>query len=163
MPVKADEKYEATVTAAAFTVSEKKGTLGLGFNFETVDGSISHILYLSENTVDRFKETVAKCFGVTEDQLHDKTFIAEGASRFLKGQGCSITTKESVDQNGNVVCDKDGTPYVEVQWINPSRLGRKATGSAIDKAIALFGGTTSAPSTTSEPPPTQWNDTDVPF
>ena len=167
MSVQINQKYEATVTSAAVTVNDK-GTLGLGISYATVDGPISKTWYITASTVDRFKEMVFKCFGVTEERLQDEGFIQNGFGRALANQPCEITTQESKDKNGNVRTDKNGVPYAEVQWMNPSRLGRKADADGIKRVVSIFGGTPSSGSANQKSPTSDpggdWpSDGDAPF
>jgi len=151
MAVKAEERYEATVKSALFSVNEK-GTRGLGMNYETPDGPITKTWYVTENTVERLKKTLAECFGVADEQLQDQSFLDGGVNDFLRDRPCSITTEVAKDTNGNPWKDKHGNTYASVQWMNPSRLGKKATGQSLVKLAGIFG----APAASSghdEPPP----------
>ena len=160
MAVKADQKYEATVKSALFSVNDK-GTLGLGMNYDTSDGPIAKTWYVTENTVERLKKTLAECFGVADEQLQDQSFLDGGVNDFLRDRPCSITTEVAKDTNGNPWKDKHGNTYASVQWMNPSRLGKKATGQSLVKLAGIFGAPASAGSS-QEPPPQDWNEQSEP-
>src|ERR1019366_4269354 len=104
MPVKADETYEAKVTGAHATVNEK-GTLAIALAYGTSDGPITKPWYVTENTVERLKENLLKCFGITEAQLQDEKFVNEGINEFLAGQTCSIVTEAATDASRNGKAD----------------------------------------------------------
>jgi hypothetical protein len=158
MAVKAEERYEATVRSAIFTTSNEKGTLGLSITFDTSDGDITHTFYVTENTAERLAENLDKCFSVTKAQLDDDAFLEGGINAFLKGKPCSITTEWKKDANGNQYKDAKGNTYADVQWMNPSRSGKKAEGASIKKLKSIFGGKTT--SDDQGPPPVDWGGTD---
>ena len=140
MAVQADAKYEAVVDSAIFTTSAEKGTLGLFLNFKTGDGMVDCTRYVTENTIDRLKENLSECFGVGEEQLSSDDFYTGGIQEFLHGKPCSITTEYKKDSNGNIYEDQNKKRYVTVQWINPSRAGKKVTKDSLGKLKSLFGG-----------------------
>lgn len=157
MPVQADAKYEATVESAIFTTSAEKGTLGLFLNFKTGDGMVDRTWYVTENTVERLKENLDECFGVTEEHFSSDDFYTGGVNEFLHGKPCSITTEYKKDSNGNVYKDQNGRQYVTVQWLNPSRAGKQVTKDSLPKLKSVFGGNVvSRPAGHEDPPPAAW-------
>lgn len=156
MPVQADTKYEATVADASYTQNDK-GTLGLFMNYKTGDGMVDRVWYVTENTIDRLKENLSDCFGITTEQFEDKTFLRDQLCSFITGKNCSITTELRKDSNGNIYKDSNGKTYVGVQWLNPSRAGKPVTSDGFDKMAGLFGAVTSRPKgNNEEPPPAAW-------
>ena len=159
MPVRANEKYEATVETARFTTSAVKGTPGLFLEFKTGDGMVDVIKYLTEGSIKHLKENLAECFGVNEDNFSSDDFYTGGVQEILHGKPCSITTEFKKDSNDNIYKDANGKTYATVQWINPSRAGKPVDAVAVGRLKSLFGGNGN-----NEPPPTEWGpDPDVPF
>ena len=152
------EKFEGTVQGAAFVTSPEKGTPGFSLIVATGAGPIDRTWWLSENSVGFLQETLDKTFGITEQQLQNDQFIEGGVSDFLKGRPCSVVPELAKDANGNVWRDKEGKTRWTIQWLNPSRLGKKATGESVGKISRLFGSTVSRPrgGSDQEPPPPAW-------
>lgn len=161
MPVQPDTKYEATVKDAFLSESKNAGTPGLFISFETEDGSIDHTFYVTTKTVEKLKEDLGKCFGITQAQLMDGAFLSSIGTT-LRGQKVSITTQEK-EYNGNV--------SVAVQWMNPLGFKPKTLDvQGVKRVAGLFGGgPVSSPAyrTGSQPPAANWEapitDEDVPF
>lgn len=164
MSVQAGEKYEAVVSSASYTENDK-GTKGIFLSYKTGDGIVDRTFYVTENTIDRLKENLKECFGITDEQLEDKAFLRDQLCQFITGKNCSITTELTKDSNGNIYKDKNGKTYVGVQWMNPSRAGKRITEDGFDKMAGLFGAAASRPrGGNEEPPPVEWGgDADVPF
>ena len=160
------EEFEGTVQAAAFVTSPEKGTGGLSIIVATAEGPIDRTWWLSANSVGFVKDFLAKAFGITEEQLQDETFIEGGVGEFLKGKPCSVRPELAKDSNGNIYKDSTGRTRWTIQFLNPSRLGKKVTGASTKKIASLFGGSSGS---ASGPPPQDWNDAsgapgeDVPF
>ena len=154
MPVKIDEKYEGTVVSAQVTVSQEKGTKGLGIIVNTIDGNVDRTYYLTPGTKDFVTKTLKEAFGVTDAQLVSGEFW-RGIGGFLKGKLCSITTEAVKDASGNVRLSHAGHPYATIKWLNPSRLGKAASSKEVDDVVSLFGGE-SSDSGSDAPPDNDW-------
>lgn len=174
MPVQADETYEAVVFSAAYTYNEKADRSDLFMNYRTGEGMVNTTWYVTENTIDRLKENLTKCFSVSDAQFEDVEFLRTGLLKWITGKNCSIVTEYKKDNSGNIYKDKNGKQYVTVKWMNASRGGRPATPESITKMAGIFGAVVSRPRGNSaggglEPPEQDWNgqqgisDDDVPF
>ena len=160
-----NEKYEGTVSSAAFITSAEKGTGGLSLIVSTSEGPIDRTFWITANTVERLKENLADVFGVTGEQLQNEQFLEGGVDTFLKGKNCSVVAELQKDASGNIYSDKDGRKYFTIKWLNPSRMGKKVTGASTKKIAGLFGGGSSS-GNSQEPPPVDWggmDNPDVPF
>lgn len=161
-----NEKYEGTVSSAAFVTSAEKGTGGLALVVSTSEGPLDRTFWVTANTADRLKENLGEVFGVTAEQLQNEQFIEGGVNEFLKGKACSVVAEYQKDSNGNIYTDASGKKYFTIKWLNPSRMGRKVTGASTKKIAGLFGGSSSG---SEEPPPPAWgadgiaDPSDVPF
>ena len=158
-----NEKYEATVSSAAFTTSAEKGTGGFALIVSTSEGPLDRTFWITQNTVKRLEENLAEVFGITSEQLQNDQFVEGGVGEFLKGKSCSVVAELQKDSNGNVHKDSTGKTYYTIKWLNPSKLGRKVSGASTKKITGLFGG---ASSDEQGPPPVDWGgvaDDDVPF
>jgi hypothetical protein len=155
MSVQADTKYEAVVSSVLYTQNDN-GTKGIFISYKTGDGMIDRTWYVTENTIDRLKENLKECFGITDEQFDDKAFLRDSLCSFITGQNCSITTELQKDSNKNIYKDAKGNTYVGVQWMNPSRAGKKITEDGFDKMAALFGATSKSQDGPQDPPPSDW-------
>lgn len=161
MPILPDERYTVEVTDAYITESKEKGTLGLFMSYEGEEGKIDHTWWITPNTHEFLKESLQKCFGITDAQLMDMGFL-ETIGQFLAGKGCSVVTEER-EYNGNV--------SVGVKWMNPAVFRPKAVEKiGLERAVRIFGGgTVSAPRNSRPLPPARVppmgpiDDDDVPF
>lgn len=131
MSVKADMKYSATVRDAFITESPAKGTTGLFLSFQTEDGPIAHTIWVTPATVNRVREDLGKCFGITGAQLQDDAFL-EGIGAVVRGQNVQITTEMD---------DFKDEPRVIVKWMNPAVFTpKRITGTGMKRVTGLFGG-----------------------
>ena len=166
MPIQPDERYTVKVTDAYITESKEKGTLGLFMSYEGEDGSIDHTWWITSGTHEFLKESLQKCFSITEKQLLDMGFL-EGIGKFLAGKEVSIVTEDK---------EYNGKHFVAVKWMNPAGFRPKAVEkTGVERAARIFGGgTVSAPrvlgaparqqqSRDSGPPPQAPIYEDVPF
>lgn len=145
MAVLAGEKYDAVIKDAYLTESMEKGTPGLFISYDTDAGNIDHTWFITPNTVDRLKENLLQCFGITAAELNDNAFLAKIGAR-IKGDRVKITTKED-EYNGN--------KRVVVQWMNPAG-AKRVEPSNMKRIAGIFGGgPVSSPAYTNrnEPPP----------
>lgn len=157
-----NEKYEGTVSSAAFTTSQEKGTGGFALIVSTSEGPLDRTFWITSNTVERLKENLSEVFGVTPEQLQNEQFLEGGVNDFLRGKSCSVVAELQRDSNNNVYKDSTGKTYFTIKWLNPSKLGKKVTGASTKKIAGLFGGPPSGGD--QEPPPPDWNgQEDTPF
>lgn len=126
MPCRANERYEAVVTAAETTENEKTHNAAVTITFSTSDGEITRDFYLTAAAAPHTGR-VLKTLGASDAQLADEDFFPN-VGQVLTGAKCSITT---IETKGN-----DGKSYVEVQWVNGSK--PRADKAACAKAASLF-------------------------
>lgn len=163
MPLQPETKYEAKVLDAFFTETKTKGTDAIYFKLDTEAGQIGHFTYVTPRTIERLKETLYECFGITAEEMKDPAFLEKIGER-IKGDVISITTDEGDDQYG-----------VKVKWMNPAGFKpKKSEPAKLERVAAMFaGGPVSSPEYKTkpvggEPPPLAWGnqgitDDDVPF
>ena len=154
MSVKADTKYEAKVLDAFLTESKNSRTPAIFFLFETKDGPIDHMAYVTPKTLERLKETMADCFGVTAEDL--ARMASDQKWDRVIGKTISIET---------VAEEYNGNETVKVKWMNPARFKPAKVDAPIAKHVAsMF-----TESTLEAAAPPLWNggkgimDDDVPF
>lgn len=159
MPLQPETKYEAKVLDAFMTETKTKGTDALYFKLETEAGKVGHFAYVTPKTIERLKETLLECFGVTSKELEDPSFLEKIGDR-IRGEMVSITTDEGDEQYG-----------VKVKWMNPIGFTpQKSEPAKLKRVAAMFaGGPVSSPAyKAGGPPPLAWGnqsvtDDDVPF
>lgn len=158
MPILPDERYAVKVSDAYITESKEKGTLGLFMAYEGEGGKIDHTWWITSGTHEFLKESLQKCFGITEAQLMDMGFL-ESIGQFLAGKECSIVTEEK---------EYNGKYSTAVKWMNPAGFRPKAVERVgLERAVRIFGGgTVSAPQQRQQsapPPMAPFDPQDVPF
>lgn len=119
--MEADKTYSGEIVRVSYTES-MKGTTGLRFEIALADEDAAHVMWLTEATKDRVKNTLAEF----EIDVTDPAFW-QNPGAFLDGKPCSIVTEL-----------KDNR--VQVKWFNgPKRAAREAGAGAAAKAMAIFG------------------------
>lgn len=152
MSVQPNEKYEAVVIDASLSVAAT-GSPSIFLSLKTVDGVIGNDLWCTPSALDRTREVMEKCFGITNDDL-SAMYRSDDWSR-LKGRDVSITTIEEEYQ---------GDMKTKVQWMNPAGGGRKKVDPAAKAKLGnLFGGGGSAPPQRERQTITPQEDPDCPF
>ena len=152
MPVQPDAKYDATVLVAELREAKPKpgnehGTAYIFIKFQTDDGTVDGVIWLTENTVER-ATTDLVTLGAEAEKLKTWEYLNDiGAA--IQGGRCNITTEEN---------EYEGKKSVRVKWINAHRRAGAKTASRVAQ---LFGGTAA-------PEPVSNNrqsidDSDVPF
>lgn len=119
--MEAETTYQGEIVKVAYTES-MKGTTGLRFEIALPDEDAVHVMWLTDATKDRVKNTLAEF----EIDVMNPAFWQNPES-FLAGKPCHIVTEMK---------DKK----VQIKWFNgPKRVAREASAGAAAKAMGLFG------------------------
>jgi hypothetical protein len=149
MALKPNMRYPATVMSACLTESAQKGTPGISVVFETEEGTIEHIIWLTPSTVKRVEKDLGT-LGADKSKLSSWTYL-ENLGLVIQGHECDITTFEE---------EYNGKKRIKVQWINERR--KAGDVKLADRVAVLFGGKP-APAQPAAKLATNINDDDVPF
>jgi hypothetical protein len=135
MALVANEKYVARVKDAFITKSDT-GTAGLFMSYDTDSGSIDHTWHITDKTFERLMDNLGKCFGITEAQLLDNSFL-DKIGDSVHGKECRIETEDH---------EYNGKHYVRIKWMNPiGFVPKKSSGAELSRVAGIFGGKRDAP------------------
>jgi hypothetical protein len=126
MTVKADMKYNGTVSPGSQLYETQTGTLGYQVMLECVDGSTSFVIWLTQKNRERARKYF-EVLGIDPELLKDPGYIEYQLGLDIEGREVSFGTKDEEYQ---------GKHSVKVVWI-----GRKSDPNLSRSAARFFGST----------------------
>lgn len=129
MPVKAEQKYNGTVTSGSSLIETQTGTLGYQVNLECEDGETAFVIWLTKKNQERAVKVFTEALGVDAAKLTDPNFLEHELAQQIEGREVSFGTGWN---------EYKGKKTMQVQWLGKKR--DSLDGSIHTAAATFFGG-----------------------